>query len=154
MIRALTFKVSHTLRTLEQKCRLITTPFWFLRQFGTGSYIPNFYLPNWFDGEKLALPMGGICEKNQWIYIYLCPLSDSWPSMESGSPKARFCSYTPFIFMSPSRVAVSCSKRVLISSSRCCNFLRRWFGAKSLKSSLGSTKAIRDDCKWEKQSTR
>lgn len=79
-----------------------------------------------------------------------------------GSPRTELASYTPFIFISPSRAACSCCTLVVSSCTLPASFLRRWVGGKSLKSSFmpsgarefwenfrGSViKKCLFDCKW------
>lgn len=59
-------------------------------------------------------------------------------SIVRGSPRAGLLSYTPFIFIRPSRAADSCWIFVFNSSIFWLSFFRLWFGGKSLKSSLPS----------------
>lgn len=66
----------------------------------------------------------------------LCSDSFNWPSTVIGSPNNEFPSYTTFIFIKPSRAAFSDWIFCWISWILAVNFLRRWFGGKSLQSSL------------------
>ena len=61
-----------------------------------------------------------------------CPFSVSWPCIDMGSPKAGFASYTVFIFINPSRAAVSCGdhiiKHILTIITECSSIVSANFG--------------------------